>query len=236
MVAGLAALALFARRRLRRRPARGARSPARRARTRCAALQARIHIRGLGGNDVIVGLGGNDTLVGGAGVDTLRGGAGNDALQGGAGNDRLSGEGGADTLTGGAGADTDGGGAGADTVVVGALDGADRVDGGAGADLLRVTGANGPEAFAAAATLGRVILTRGGAGLANTGGVERLALEPRGGADAVTVEDLAPAGVTGVDLDLGLRGAGDGAADAVTVDGGVAATRSRPRRQPAASR
>ena len=89
-------------------------------------------------------------------------------------------------------------------------------------DLLRVTGANGPEAFAAAATLGRVILTRGGAGLVNAGGVERLALEPRGGADAVTLEDLAPAGVTGVDLDLGLRGAGDGAADAVTVNGGSA--------------
>ena len=47
-------------------------------------------------------------------------------------------------------------------------------------------------------------------------------LETRGGADTVTAEDLGPAGVSAVELDLGVRGAADGAADTVAITAGAA--------------
>ncbi|MCK1293045.1 VCBS domain-containing protein [Bradyrhizobium sp. 30] len=55
-------------------------------------------ISGNDGNDIVVGLGGDDTLNGGNGSDLLLGGSGNDTLTGGAGIDILSGGTGNDTF------------------------------------------------------------------------------------------------------------------------------------------
>ncbi len=51
--------------------------------------------------------------------------------------------------------------------------------------------------------------------------VETLALNALGGADSATINDLAATDARNVDLDLGVNGAGDGVADALTVNGTV---------------
>ena len=57
----------------------------------------------------------------------------------------------------------------------------------------------------------------------DTDDVEVLTLNALGSIDTITVNDLAATDVTHVNLDLGVNGAGDGAADAVTVNGTVGA-------------
>jgi hypothetical protein len=55
----------------------------------------------------------------------------------------------------------------------------------------------------------------------DTDDVEVLTVNSLGGIDNVTVNDLAATDVTNVNLNLGVNGAGDAAADAVTLNGTV---------------
>ena len=147
------------------------------------------------------GLGGDDTLSGGAVAGlillTLDGGAGNDTLNGGNGADILIGGAANDTVDGNQGADTALLGAGNDTFVWDPGDGSDVVEGQADQDTLRFNGSAGAEVFAASANGGRLLFTRNlGNIVMDIDDVETLALNALGGADSVTVNDLAGTDVT----------------------------------------
>ena len=176
-------------------------------------------VRANGGDDVITagnGLAGliNLTLDGGAGNDTITGGDGADMLLGGDGND---------TVIGGRGADTAFLGAGDDTFIWNPGDGSDIVEGQAGYDTLQFNGANVAEKIDISANGGRVRFTRDvGNVVMDLHGVEQINFAARGGADNITVHNLGGTGVKLVDIDLAGTpgsGAGDGAADTVTVEG-----------------
>ena len=153
-------------------------------------------------------------VVGGSGDDILLGGSGNELFFGGRGNDFVDGNGGADTAFLGDGNDT---------FVWDPGDGSDTVEGGAGLDTHVFNGAGGDEIFAATPNGPRVRFTR------NTGNIvmdlddiEALAVNALGGADSVTINDLAGTGLTDVTVDLSsaIRGTtADGAADTVQVEG-----------------
>jgi Ca2+-binding RTX toxin-like protein len=167
-----------------------------------------VQVFGGDGNDTILGTPGNDLLDGGAGNDSIVGGAGNDTIQGGDGND---------TVVGGTGTDQLFGGAGSDTFVWNPGDGSDVVEGGDGTDVLQFNGAAAAEAFALNANGSRVQLLRNlGTVNMDLAGVEQINLAAGGGPDTVTVNDLTGTDLRTLNLDLG---AGDGAADAVTVNG-----------------
>ena len=170
-----------------------------------------LHVNGLLGNDAIsaaklhvgvIAL----TLDGGDGDDTLTGSAGNDTIIGGHGNDQA-------WL-----------GAGDDSFVWNPGDGSDVVEGQGGVDTLQFNGANVSENIDLAANGSRLRLSRDlGAVTMDVGGVEQLDIVARGGADLITVHDLAGTGVTGMDLDLAGTpgsGVGDGQTDTVIVQGG----------------
>jgi Ca2+-binding RTX toxin-like protein len=148
---------------------------------------------------------GNDTLIGGAGAETFRGGAGNDTVIGGRGNDRAF-------L-----------GSGNDTFVWNPGDGSDTIDGQDGTDAMVFNGANAAENVTLSANGGHLKFVRDvGNVTMDTQGVERVNFNALGGADHVTVNDLAGTDVTKVNLDLaGTLGgiSGDGALDNVTVLG-----------------
>jgi Ca2+-binding RTX toxin-like protein len=156
----------------------------------------------------------NLTVDGGAGNDTILGGNGADTLLGGDGNDFIDGNQGNDTALLGAGDDVfqwDPG------------DGSDTVEGGDGFDTLLFNGANLNEKFDIEANGSRVRLTRDiGTVTMDVNGVEHIQLNALGGADNITVNDLSGTGVTQVAIDLASppgSGAGDLAADSVTVNG-----------------
>ncbi|WP_395700030.1 beta strand repeat-containing protein [Aquabacterium sp.] len=172
-------------------------------------------IAGLGGDDVISATAlpagvVNLTLDGGAGDDTLRGSQGADTLIGGDGNDFVLGDGGNDIALMGNGDDVfewDPG------------DGSDVVEGQAGTDTLLFNGANINETINIAANGSRVLFTRDVANVSmDLNQVEHIAFHAFGGADTLVVGDLGGTGVTRIDLDLGVNGAGDGQADSVTVN------------------
>jgi len=155
------------------------------------------------------------TIVGGGrGDDILLGGSGNELFFGGRGNDFVDGNGGADTAFLGDGNDT---------FVWDPGDANDTVEGGSGFDTHVFNGAGGNEIFAATADGHRVRFTR------NTGNIvmdlndiEALDVDALGGADSVTINDLAGTGLTDVTVDLAsaIRGTtADGAADTVQVEG-----------------
>jgi len=180
-------------------------------------------------NDVLTinGLGGNDTLSGGALAAlvrlTLDGGDGNDTLNGANGADTLLGGNGNDTIDGNQGNDTALMGSGNDTFVWDPGDGSDVVEGQDGVDTMLFNGAAGAEIFTASSNGGRMLFTRNvGNILMDTDDVEVLTLNALGGTDLVTINDLAATDVTNVNVNLGVAGASDGAADAVTVNGTVA--------------
>jgi Ca2+-binding RTX toxin-like protein len=161
----------------------------------------RIVVRGGGGNDSLR-VDGRFGAFTRAERTTLDGGSGNDALSGG----RM-----AETLRGGRGNDR----------IAGA--GSDRVSGGRGSDRLDFTGTAGADAIALSANGARLRVSHNvGKVRLNATGVERAAVAPLGGADAVTIGDLRRTGLVGAALDLraaGGRARADGAADTVAAAG-----------------
>ena len=114
-------------------------------------------------------------------------------------------------------------GAGNDTFVWDPGDGSDIVEGQDGTDTLllqrlgRARRSSPPPSNG-----GRLLFTRNvGNIVMDTDDVEILTLNALGGTDTVTINDLAATDVTNVNIDLGVAGAGDGAVDAVTVNGTV---------------
>ncbi|HYA08527.1 MAG TPA: calcium-binding protein, partial [Gaiellaceae bacterium] len=174
-------------------------------------------VSGLGGNDTIAGQNGLAgvtalTIDGGNGDDTLLGGDGADLLLGGSGNDFVDGNRGDDTALLGSGNDHfqwDPG------------DGSDVVEGQGGGDQLDFNGANIAERIEASANGPRVRFTRDIANIVmDLDGIEHLHYRALGGADTVTVDDLAGTDARTVDVDLsGSGGGGDGAADTVIANG-----------------
>ncbi|WP_375307870.1 calcium-binding protein [Bradyrhizobium sp. A11] len=173
------------------------------------------------GDDVVTATGNLAALVtltidGGSGNDTIRGGNGADRLLGGEGNDFIDGNQGNDTALLGAGDDTfqwDPG------------DGSDKVDGQAGTDTLLFNGSNiGEDITLSAANGGRTLLTRNvGSITMDLDGIETVAINAQGGSDNILVKNLAGTDAKQVNIDLGSAGAGDGAADTVTLVGTNAA-------------
>ncbi len=199
-----------------------------------AGLQATVAVQGSdAANDQLVvnALGGNDSVTAAAlpgnvvGL-TIDGGTGNDTITGSDGNDMLIGGDGNDTIIGGRGKDTALMGAGNDTFVWNPGDGSDIVEGQGGHDTLQFNGANIGENIDLSANGSRLLLTRDiGSVTMDVAGVEQVHIAALGGADKITVNDLAGTGVTDVNVDLaGAAGnVGDGQADTVVVNGTDAA-------------
>lgn len=158
------------------------------------------------------------TVDGGAGNDTLLGSNGADLLRGGSGNDFIDGNQGGDVALLGSGDDVfqwDPG------------DGNDVVEGQEDRDTLVFNGSNIGEIIELSANGGRLRLTRNVANIVmDVNDTEIIAVATRGGADAITVGNLAGTDVTEVRLDLAGNpgtGVGDGQADQVVVTGTNAA-------------
>ena len=180
-------------------------------------------------NIVVNANGGDDTIVAGNGLSTLvtltiDGGEGNDTITGGDGADTLLGGNGNDVVSGGRGNDGVQLGDGNDTFVWNPGDGSDTVDGGTGSDTLQFNGANIGENITISASGTRAVLTRDVAAITmNLNGMETLSVAALGGTDHLVVNDLSGTGVSQVNIDLGVQGAGDAAADTVDVRGSSAA-------------
>ena len=149
-------------------------------------------------------------------------------VDGGAGNDAINGSNGADTLSGGDGNDVIDGNGGVDTAFLGAGDdvfrwdpgdGSDTVDGGAGFDEMLFNGAAGVETFAFSADGDHAIFSRvQGNIVMDLSQVEKVTVNALGGADAITINDPSGTDVTQIDVNLGVNGAGDGAADTIVIN------------------
>ena len=179
-------------------------------------------------NDSLVldALGGSDTVSGGFLASLIRltidGGDGNDILIGGNGADIFVAGNGNDTVDGNGGNDTALLGDGHDVFVWDPGDGSDVVEGQDGIDTLFFNGSVGAEIFNASSNGARLLFTRNvGNIVMDADDVEGVSLNALGGTDTVTVNDLAATDVTDVDVSLGVSGAGDGAVDAVTLNGTV---------------
>ncbi len=166
----------------------------------------RLTLNGLGGDDKVDATRlANIQLTenGGLGADTLLGSAGDDLANGGDGDDavRL--------------------GDGDDTFVWNPGDDNDTLDGEAGYDAMRFNGANVAENIDVSAVGGRVRFFRDIAGVTmDLRGVEAVDFNALGGADNVVVGDLGGTDVVEVSTDLrAFGGAGDAAADTITVNG-----------------
>ena len=171
-------------------------------------------------NLVVNANGGDDVITAGNGLAnlinlTVDGGAGNDTITGGDGNDTLLGGDGNDMINGGRGNDTALLGAGDDTFVWNPGDGSDTVEGQDGSDTLLFNGANIAEKIDISANGGRARFTRDVANIAmDLNDVEQIEFNALGGADKITVNNLAGTDVTQVAIDLAATGGGgDGAAD-----------------------
>jgi Ca2+-binding RTX toxin-like protein len=172
--------------------------------------------------------GGNDSFTGSAGLAPLialniDGGAGNDTLIGGDGNDTLNGGDGNDLIIGGKGADSAFLGAGDDTFVWNNGDGSDLVEGQDGLDTMLFNGAAGGENVTISANGSRVSFNRDLGNIKmDLNGVEAVQFNALGGADSVTVNDLAGTDLTQVGIDLSNpagSGIDDGSIDNVIVNG-----------------
>jgi Ca2+-binding RTX toxin-like protein len=160
-----------------------------------AALIA-VTVHGGTEDDTILGTNGVDTLIGNDGNDFIDGQQGNDVAFLGAGNDVFQWDPG---------------------------DGSDIIEGQGGADTMLFNGSAGDEIFETSANGARVRFTRNlGNIVMDTNDVERIDLNALGGADLLTVNDVAGTDLTAVDTDLAgvIGGAtGDGAVDNVVVRG-----------------
>jgi Ca2+-binding RTX toxin-like protein len=182
-----------------------------------------LNVNGLVGNDTINGSVGLAALIklgidGGAGNDTINGGDGADTLVGGDGDDVIDGNGGADTGLLGAGNDTFIWDPGDGSDVVEGQDGADD-----GADTLLFNGAGAAENFDVSANGGRVRFFRDVGNITmDLNDIEFIDVQALGGNDNVLVNDTSGTDLKRVAFDLEAAigdGAGDGAADSVTVNG-----------------
>jgi Ca2+-binding RTX toxin-like protein len=178
-----------------------------------------LNVNGLDGNDTISGALGLAALIkvaidGGTGNDTINGGDGAESLLGGDGNDAIDGNGGADTALMGAGDDT---------FVWDPGDGSDVVEGQDGADTMLFNGAGVSENFDVSANGNRIRFFRTqGAITMDLNDTEFIDVQALGGADNAVVNDVTGTGLKRVAFDFEAAiggGAGDGAADSVTVNG-----------------
>jgi Ca2+-binding RTX toxin-like protein len=172
-----------------------------------------------GGNDTLACTGNLAALIqitadGGPGNDTLLGSNGNDTLLGGDDQDFLDGQQGADVVWLGAGDDAfqwDPG------------DGSDTVEGQAGNDKMVFNGSNGAELFEVSPNGARVRFTRNiGTIVMDLDDIEAVEVHTLGDTDGITVNDLTGTDLVNVNVDLAgslAGGAGDGAADTVSVNG-----------------
>jgi Ca2+-binding RTX toxin-like protein len=179
-------------------------------------------------NLVVNANGGDDVITAGNGLAnlihlTIDGGTGNDTITGGDGNDTLLGGDGNDVINGGRGSDTALLGTGDDTFVWNPGDGSDVVEGQDGFDTLQFNGANINENMSVSANGHRARLTRDvGNVTMDLNGMERINLVALGGADTITVNNLAGTDVKQVAIDLAApagSNTGDGQADTVIVNG-----------------
>jgi Ca2+-binding RTX toxin-like protein len=174
------------------------------------AANDKLTVNGLGGADTITAEPGLAALI----QLVINGGTEADVLTGGDGNDRIVGQQANDSMFGGAGNDT---------LVWDPGDANDLVEGQTGNDTMEFNGAGGNEAFEASAIAGRLRFTRNvGNIVMDVGGTETVDLRTLGGVDTTVVNDLIGTDVTKVNIDLaGVLGggAGDAAADTITVNG-----------------
>lgn len=145
---------------------------------------------------------GDDTVFAGDGNDLVFGGSGDDFVDGGKGRDTAFLDSGRDTFQWDAG------------------EGSDLVDGGTGNDALVFNGAAGAETMSLSADGDRAVFLRDpGSVRMDLNDVEQLDVNALGGADTITINDTSGTGLRDANIDLGVAGAGDGAADVVTVNG-----------------
>jgi hypothetical protein len=186
-----------------------------------------VDVQGLGGDDTITGQNG----IAGLTQLTIDGGAGDDTIQGGDGDDTLIGGPGSDSVIGGRGADVALLGGGDDTFTWNPGDGSDTVEGQAGSDDLEFNGSNASEKIDLSANGSRVRLFRDVASVTmDLNGIEGLNLRTLDSPDTVTVNDLTGTDLKTANIDLsgsGTPGTGDGATDAVIVNGTAGPDRVR---------
>jgi Ca2+-binding RTX toxin-like protein len=158
-----------------------------------------LTVDGGAGHDVIGGGNGTDVLIGGDGDDLIDGNQGNDSLYLGNGNDRF---------------------------VWSPGDGSDVIEGGAGNDTMAIDGSNIGEQFELSASGSWLLFTRDVATVSHLAdAVETVELRTVGGADRVTVNDLAATDVRQVLVELSPYAGqpADGLVDVVAVNGTAAA-------------
>jgi Ca2+-binding RTX toxin-like protein len=175
-----------------------------------AAANDRLTLNGLGGDDVI-----DATSLEADGIQlTMNGGLGKDIFVGSEGDDLINGGDGDDTALMGAGDDV---------FVWNPGDDNDILEGQDGFDKMVFNGASIAEQIDISANGGRVIFFRDVATVTmDLDDVEGIDFNARGGADNVVIHDLSGTDVTEINLNLELTpgsGAGDGAADTITVFG-----------------
>jgi len=176
-------------------------------------------------NDILAGQSGNDSLFGGAGNDVLSGGSGADVIAGGAGNDTLFGGDGNDFLDGDQGADTGFLGAGDDVFKWDQGDGSDKVEGGSGLDEMLFNGFGAAEQFTLSADGDHALFTRvQGNIIMDLHDVEQITVNALAGADTITINDPSGTDITNIDINLGVGGIGDGAADTIFINSGADVT------------
>jgi len=170
--------------------------------------QDQLNINALAGDDTVDASG----LAAGVIDLTINGGQGNDLLIGSQGDDLIVGNQGNDTALMGAGDDT---------FVWNPGDGSDIIEGQAGLDTMLFNGANINEKIDLSANGPRLRFTRDVAAITmDTDGVEQVNFNALGGSDVINVHDLSGTDVTEVNLNLlSSVGTGDGAPDAINIDG-----------------
>ncbi|MGI0491063.1 calcium-binding protein [Alkalinema pantanalense CENA528] len=186
---------------------------------RSFSSNSQIQVFGLGGNDTITideskGKLPTAHIFGGLGNDIIKGGSAIDYLYGGDGNDFIDGNGGNDFAFLGAGDDVfqwDPG------------DGSDLVEGGLGLDTMIFNGSNGDEIFDFSAKGDRLRFFRNlGNIVMDTNDIERVDVNALGGADTITINNLATTDVKDIQINLGASLGeilGDSKLDSIIING-----------------
>ncbi|TPK62094.1 adhesin, partial [Mesorhizobium sp. B2-4-15] len=179
------------------------------------------------GNDILVGLGGDDTLLGGAGSDLLLGGLGNDILTGGTGADILSGGAGNDTFRYTAASESTHS---AFDTIVDFTSGSDKIAAtsgfaisSVGTSLAAANSSIAAHTFAwfVDTTNNQTIVYGNATNGALSGGDGSLLEIHLSGVTSLTAADfvtgVAPAGIAGEQINLGLTGPSESSGDVITV-------------------